>query len=167
MKITAIDSKDVGGSFWRKLFTDPIEMSSVEGLVENATKRASGRKITELTILDHGLVGGMEFGNDWVDESSIDFLHKASFVKLANIMSRQGAVKLLHCSVGSNSKLLQKFANSVGCTVVATPNYTNPILGVNYGGISLTSSITGETKGILPAPWKSYQEYVRFDPNNR
>lgn len=167
MKITVINKSDVLGVFSLVLYRDAISMESVEGLVENVRKRAAGQKVSELVIMDHGLVDGMHFGRDWVDLSTINLMHKPAFKELSKLMAPNAIIKLLHCSVGASSKLLQTLANLTQATVIATPNYTNPILRVNYAGYGIVGRFSGDLKGILPNPIKSFEEYVIVNPNNK
>lgn len=132
MEITVIDSRDHVG--WAAAATrlGEVYMTDVSSMVTEVKKKANGKLISRLNILDHGNKTGIEIGDDWITTASLGKYRK-ELSKLVTCFTAKGFVHLQHCNIGANKTLLIQLAKLFKVRVYSGTGKHNPVYRFNFG----------------------------------
>jgi hypothetical protein len=94
--------------------------------------RSSGKRLGELTIVDHGSAWGQWMGSDWVDLKSLPTFQN-HLQKLAILFGEEGLVTLGGCQQGQNDVLLTALSKILNRPVRGFTAYQRPLAPGNQG----------------------------------
>jgi Domain of unknown function (DUF4347) len=119
MNIAAINDSHAVGWAESLITSSKVSLTNVREMVVRVLAKANGKKITRLTVSDHGSQDGPFFGKDQITLNNFEnFVPHLSL--LSSSFAKDGWVLLTHCFVGQNENLLQLFAMIFGVPVYAS-----------------------------------------------
>jgi hypothetical protein len=99
----------------------------IPGLAEPVTA-----KMSRLTIIDHGNLGGLDIGTDSITTASFAKF-RSELIKLAPKFEADGFVHLQHCFAATNLTLMTMFADAFDVPVVGGEDLSYPYVRLNLG----------------------------------
>jgi RHS repeat-associated protein len=130
--ISVIDPTDFEGKYQSKVRVNVVYMTDVQSMVANVIAGVGDVPIRRLNIADHGNEEMVEFGLVRIYEKNFAAF-EPRLSMLRGRFAPNGFVHLLACDIGSNLRMLVKFAKAFGAPVAAGSGVTSVIYNINSG----------------------------------
>ena len=113
---------------------DELSVTGVRNMVNQVVRAASHRKITKLSVIDHGKPSAkyIRIGKDKITTSNIEE-YRGALQKLAEKFDKKGVVHIQNCYAGRNSSLLKLIAKMLLVPVYAGTDLQAPWCGFQFG----------------------------------